>query len=503
MSAVSTPASVRRRFSLTVRISLGLIIAVILPLLITIISSELILRPNLTTEAISEMETDALNRQQLIDSLMIARLQDLDGLEQYYSIQQFLIGNQTYKNQAAKELELGYGLDQDYSAWTLFDTQGDLLLSYPASSSLRGGYNIPATILGKLQAPYQSQISDVYFQPALNMAYIDMYVSVTTDQGKVLGIARSTLLLNAVWEAVNNESSAANGSYAEILDEHGVRIAYTNPDTTNTTIPPTLFKAVAPLSQDFQDEITSENLYGNNDVNDKNNFDSTLASELTQGQGSYQLTPVEEAGQTYEAYQVHCQVVPWTYIELRPMDTITGAANQQDLYLLIIAVIVTLLAALAGLRIGRGMTGPILSSTVSLGKSSEMLQVFAKREQARAKEQKWIVESAQTGLKSVQYYAKASTLASAKLEEMARNFKANWERLNDEQKRQQVHEILSAAAYIKKASSHEERSSAGLSTAIQVTNQVAEQLLSGAASASEAATQLEAVIKQLRDIVGE
>jgi methyl-accepting chemotaxis protein len=50
---------------------------------------------------------------------------------------------------------------------------------------------------------------------------------------------------------------------------------------------------------------------------------------------------------------------------------------------------------------------------------------------------------------------------------------------------------------------HQERTSKGLNTAIQVTNQVTEQLLSGATSASDAAMQMEEVIKQLRRLVGE
>ena len=49
----------RRKISLTVRISALLIAAVVLPLLITIIGSELILRPTLTSQAIAEMQDDA------------------------------------------------------------------------------------------------------------------------------------------------------------------------------------------------------------------------------------------------------------------------------------------------------------------------------------------------------------------------------------------------------------------------------------------------------------
>ena len=62
--------SSRRRLSLTVKVSALLVLAVVLPLLITVIGSELILRPTLTTQAQTEMGNDAQAHVQAIDSLL-------------------------------------------------------------------------------------------------------------------------------------------------------------------------------------------------------------------------------------------------------------------------------------------------------------------------------------------------------------------------------------------------------------------------------------------------
>ena len=489
----------RRKTSLTVRISALLIAAVVLPLLITIIGSELILRPTLTSQATAEMQDDARTHAGDIDSLLIARLQDLSALSQFYAIQQFLGGNSLYEQQAKAELALGYHLDPNYSAWTLFDPKGNLLLSYLTNPSARGKYQVAPEILAQLQNSNKTVISDVYFDGNTHMAFIDIYTSIASSKGTVVGIGRSTLLLNDIWTAVNNETNAATGSYAMVIDGHGVRIAYTNTDTTLTTEPAALFKAIAPLAPEFRQQITDENLYGNSQVPVTTMADPALVHPQ---QAAFQFTPAQE-GQTFQAVEVHCNVVPWTYIVLRPVSTITGAANQQDIYLLVIAAIVTALAAAVGLTIGRRTTRPILRSVALLTASSESLKKLSAREQARAKEQKWIVESAQTGLHSVQYYAKAGGIAARKLEEIGQDIARNWERFDDNTRRQRLHEITTAARYIEKASSHEEHSSKGLSTAIQVTNQVAEQLVAGAISASDAATQLEEVIAQLRQVVGE
>lgn len=492
-----------RRVSLTVRISILLIAAVVLPLLITIIGSELILRPTLMTQATTEMQNDAQSHAQAIDALLIARLQDLKVLGQYYAIQQFLNGDQLYRQQARDELALGQRMDANYSDWTLFDKAGKQVLSYPAYSGGRGKYTIPPAIMTQLQEPRQTAISDVYFNANLHMAYIDIYTSIASPQGKVIGIGRSTLLLTDIWTAVNNETNAATGSYAMILDTHGVRIAYTNTDTTLITMPTELFKATSQLSAAFQQQIKDEDIYGNSKLAVSSMADSTLANQQQdqQAPASFQFTP-ERQKEAFQAYQARTQVIPWSYIVLRPVDTITGAATQQDIYLLLLALIITILAAIVGLIIGRRTTGPILHSVSLLTTSSEALKKLSTREQARAKEQKWIVESAETGLKSVQYYAKASSIAAQKLEDIGQGLVQNWEKPDTTKRQRSLQELISTSNYVKKAAGYQERSSKGLSTAIQVTNQVAEQLLAGAASASEAADQLEEVITQLRQVVG-
>ncbi len=500
------PSPARRSFSLTVRLSALLIAAVVLPLLITVVTSEAILRPTLTSQAITQMQNDAASHVTAIDATLIANEQDLSVLGQFYAIQHFLLGEPAFTQQALAELTLGYHLDPNFSAWILFDKTGSLpRLSYPALPPARDGqYYIPPDILSQLQSPHKTLISDTYLDENTHTGYVYIYTTIATAQNKVIGIARATYMLTDIWSVVNNETNAASGSYAMIIDEHGVRIGYTNNDTTLTTLPGALFKAIAPLSPTFQQQMQNENLYGNNKVAVTTLADPGLASRLQNAQQTtnFQFTPALQSA-SYQAYILQCQAVPWTYVVLRPVSTITGAASQQDTYLLILAVVITILAAVVGILVGRNMTHPILNSVTSLTKSSEMLKTLAAREQARAKEQKWIVESAQTGLNSMQQYARASSVAAHKLDEMGREFTQNWERYDPQRRQQNLYAIISAANYIEKASSHQERTSKGLNTAIQVTNQVTEQLLSGATSASDAATQMEEVIKQLRRLVGE
>ncbi len=88
MSVALPKSSFRRgKISLTIRVSLLLVLAVVIPLLITVISSELILRPTLLSQAGVEMGNDAQSHQETIDAYFISRLQDLETVRNFFAIQ--------------------------------------------------------------------------------------------------------------------------------------------------------------------------------------------------------------------------------------------------------------------------------------------------------------------------------------------------------------------------------------------------------------------------------
>lgn len=493
----------RRRISLTMRVSLLLVLAAVLPLLITVLGSEFILRPTLLSQAATQMESNAQVHAQTIDAYMVARLQELEFLGQFFSIQKFLDGDQTFSTQAESELALGYHLDPDYTTWTLFDMQGNLRLAYPTLPTPRGKYNIVPEAQQQLQAVNTIYISDVYFDDVAGKAFIDIYASISGTNNKPVGIARATLDLDNIWTAINDETNAGPGTYAMIIDAHGVRIAYTNTDTTLTTQPPALFKAIAPLSEQFQSVIKNENLYGNSHSPVKVLADPTLASmqQNAQGSATFQMTPSLQQ-EPFQVARAACHVLPWTYLVLRPVSTITAAADEQELDLFLLAGLAVILAALIGLFVGRRMTRPLLSSVTSLRDSSAALKVLATSEHTSAKEQKWMIEASQTGLQSVQYYVDATQIAARKLDEIGNRMiqQASHDTLHDNA--QILSTIVSVARYIEKAADYQQKSCKTLATAIRVTSQVTEQLILGANSATESSEQLDQVVEQLREVVG-
>jgi methyl-accepting chemotaxis protein len=79
----------------------------------------------------------------------------------------------------------------------------------------------------------------------------------------------------------------------------------------------------------------------------------------------------------------------------------------------------------------------------------------------------------------------------------------HWQQADPPKIHKALEHIITASKYIEEASHHQTVSNQKLSTALKVATQVTEQLATGATSATDAATQLEQVVQQLRSVVGD
>lgn len=496
----------RQRFSLSVRVSLLLMFAAIVPLVITIVSSEVLSRPALLTQARTSMDTDARERVQLINSYLSERLLDAGTLSQVPTVQSYLATPPTRvtadaTTHAIYALAAGIYRDKRYTTWALFDPAGHLRLYFPlnAKPQPHGQYLVPPADLRLVTTGAQVFFSGVYFDAQTQKASVDIYAPIIfvakTTAPQLLGFMRASLNIDYIVDIVQSERGAnGTGSYAFLLDQNGVRIA----DTDSTQ----LFKAVAPLAPDAQVSASSEALYGNS------NYvpviaDDAMANALHDKQPSstFQTTPSGQNEQ-FEVTRHTATVVPWNYFVLSPLSTITAVADQQLRITAIVAAIALLLAALIGLYIGRRLTRPILYSVDYLRRNSEALNTLASKQKGAAAEQRWVVDSSQVGLQSVQYYTGATSVAAHRLRDIANEVVLRWPEIDARSVQQAMGEIINAAQYIENAAHYQDISNQKLATALKVTTQVTEQLATGATSAADAATQLEQVVNQLRNVVG-
>lgn len=496
-----TTSSVRKSVPLSIRISLWLIAASILPLLLTLIISETQSRSTLINQASRTMETDAQTHAQLIDNYLAEKLLVLKSLDYTPLVQEYLLDPVGDKNNVPTILQNGIAIqklvDPDVRLVTFFDPKGKLLLYYSiygVKPQLHGKYLIPPEDAQQI-AKGQQFVSGVYYDTVTHQSTIELYTPVySTTLKKLLGVVRDTLSLANIWNIVNSEKGVnGSGSYALILDQDGVRIV--DPDPT------TLFTSIAPLNATIQQNFLDENRYG------KNNAIPVLADanlSSIQIQPKPAVTFQEVPAGKNELFQVtgrQLSSVPWIYFVLTPVNEVIAVANQQLLIIILIASAILLPVAIVGWIVGNRISSPILRSVASLDKNSLVLNQLSEKEKKASSEQVWIVEASRAGLKSQQYYTEASKRAVRHLNELGRYLLERGD-VDMQTILVTVKQMVNIGLYFEKAIAYQNEANNKVSVAIKVTDEVAEQLASGAISASEAANELDVIVKQLRQIVG-
>ena len=498
---MSKKSSTRKSLPLSIRISLWLIAVSILPLLLALVISELQSRSTLISQASRTMETDAQTHAQLIDSYFKEKLIILKSLDYTPLVQQYLYDPAGDQQNVQTILKNGLAIqrlvDPDVTIVTFFDPQGGVLLSYSLyglKPQPHGKYMIPPEDAQQI-AKGQQFISGVYYDPVTHQSTVDLYTPVySTTLKRLLGVVRDTLDIHSVGQIVNSEKGVNGaGSYAFILDQNGIRIV--DPD------PKTLFTSIAPLNATIQQHITDENRYGKN---------STIPVSADANLGSIQSQPKPPktfqevpAGQN-ESFQVTrrpLSSVPWTYFVLTPVNEVIAVANQQLLIIVLVASAILLPVAVIGWIVGYRISSPILRSVKSLVKNSYVLNQLSGREKNASSEQVWIVEASKTGLKSQQYYTDASKIAARRLNELGRGL-LEWRDADMQTTLHVVQQMVNIGLYFEKAIAYQEEANNKVAVAVKVTDEVAEQLASGAKSTSEAANELDGIVHQLRQIVG-
>jgi len=447
------------------------------------------------------METDAQTHAQLIDNYFTQKLLVLKSLDYTPLVQEYLLDPVGDQKNVPTILQNGFAIqrliDPDVTLVTFFDPRGKLLLSYSLyglKPQPYGKYMIPPEDAKQI-ATGQQFVSNVYYNPVTRQSTVELYTPVySTTLKRLLGVVRDTLDLDSVGRIVKSEKDV-NGaaSYAFILDQNGVRIV--DPDPT------TLFTSIAPLNATLQENITNENRYGKNSTLPVQ-ADSNLRS--IQSQPKPPVTFQEVPAGKNELFQVTrrpLSSVPWTYFVLTPVNEVIAVANQQLLIIVLIASAIILPVAVIGWIVGYRISSPILRSVNSLVKNNHVLNQLSEREKKAASEQVWIVEASKTGLKSQQYYTDASKIAARRLNELGRGLLEQrdvdkYTTLNI------VKQMVNIGLYFEKAIAYQEEANKKVAVAVKVTDEVAEQLASGAESTSEAANELDRIVNQLRQIVG-
>ncbi|HEX6797881.1 MAG TPA: hypothetical protein VF116_09245 [Ktedonobacterales bacterium] len=524
----------RRRLPLTVRLSLLVLLAAILPLAAVVGVNDYFARGTLISQGTNTLTTDARAKSALITEYLRERVQDGEALVTLPTTPAYLtcidaqalppaeaaaveaqancasptLGEAFYEGSNCRALHVGTARDKNYLGWSLFDGRGDALLT--SSTQNCAPSNVapaPKEDLAPVLQQGKSLISAVYYNAQQKFAYVQLYTPVAVPGAKqVLGFLRATLRLDYIYNIVTGESDAnGSGSYAFIVDSNGVRIADAHQDD--------LFTAIAPLTANAEQLIASEQRYGSQTPPAVNSLPDVASALTASGnESSFQSIATAGANAKYQYVRERVAVVDpasgnaigpdWTYFVLSPLTTVTQVADDQLKTSLLSAGVVAILAILFGLLIGSRTAGPVQGASGEVEGAAVALKLLASRQENSASEQQWVVDACKTGLDGVRYLSDAMNQAARRIMDASNWFNDYWDRLTEDQAKRTVQHLLELSRYIDEAARRQHASSERLDKAITVTIQVSDQLVAGASAATQSADALEQVVSNLQRVVG-
>lgn len=524
----------RRRLPLTVRLSLLVLFAAILPLAAVVGVNDYFARGTLISQGTSALTTDARAKSALITEYLRERVQDGEALVTLPTTPAYLtcidaqalppaqaavveaqancasptLGQAFYEGSNCRALHVGTARDKNYLGWSLFDARGDALLTSSTQDCAPSNVTpVAKEDLAPVLQQGKSLISAVYYNAQQKFAYVQLYTPVAAPGGKqVLGFLRATLRLDYIYTIVNGESDAnGSGSYAFIVDSNGVRIADAHQDD--------LFTAIAPLTANAEQLIASEQRYGSQTPPTVNSLpDVATALDANGAESSFQSIAAVGNAAKYQYVRERLSVVDpasgnslgpgWTYFVLSPLATVTQVADDQLKTSLLSAGVVAILAILLGLLIGSRTASPVQAASSEVEGAAVALKLLASRQENSASEQQWVVDACKTGLDGVRYLADAMNQAARRIMDASNWFNDYWDRLTEDQAKRTVQHLLELSRYIDEAARRQHASSERLDRAITVTIQVSDQLVAGASAATQSADALEQVVSNLQRVVG-
>ena len=519
----------RRRLPLTVRLSLLVLFAAILPLAAVVGVNDYFARGTLVSQGTSTLTNDATAKSGIVRQYVLERVLDGEALASLPTAQGYLAclmpqlqaspeldcatnqpGNQA---SVARAINVGMFRDTNYAIWSIYDINGQLRLSTNAAGEQGTTAALAEDGAALKSANGAPVVSPVYYDPQTKHALVRIYTPVfyplSSSQLVPVGFLRATLRMDYIYNVVNGENGA-NGrdSYAFIVDSNGVRIADAHSDG--------LFTAVQPLTANAEQLIASEQRYGSSapvTVESLPGVAATLSDTNTGGTFQSADTPgsnlmYQYARQSIPSLQIKTPITTlnvklgWTYFSLSPLTTVTQVADDQLKTSLLSAGVVAILAILLGLLIGSRTASPVQAASGEVEGAAVALKLLAARQESSASEQQWVVDACKTGLDGVRYLSDAMNQAARRIMDASNWFNDYWDRLTEDQAKRTVQHLLELSRYIDEAARRQHASSERLDKAITVTIQVSDQLVSGAGAATQSADALEQVVSNLQRVVG-
>jgi len=208
-------------------------------------------------------------------------------------------------------------------------------------------------------APMESgrpYVSPVEFEPNNIQGYFYFSAPVIDDNNEILGVLRVRYKAVVIQEQIARNTGLVGGqSFAVVFDENYLHLAH-------GTAPETIYKLVAPVSQERYDELLAENRLPDIPIEDI----STNLPELETMLDNIAELPFFEArdvatgNRINQAAMVTMDTQPWLVLFFQPRDVFLAPIQAQTRRTALLTGLISALVVAAAVVLSRLLTGPII-----------------------------------------------------------------------------------------------------------------------------------------------
>ncbi len=362
-------------------------LGIILPaLFITGIASTTLSRNAMLDQARVTLLSAGRNTSSAIDQYLLAHREDIIMLSKLPEIAAFGTNpnDATARSNALKALTAATG-KMNYDSVAIANAQGVVILS---SFEPDMGENIASREYFDPAIRGEYYISDPSVSFITSQSYLYYSAPLRNAAGNVVGIVRSRLTIDGIWDLVERDKDAVGpGTAGILLDANGIRIGHSaTKGNRSTMVLELLFRAVAPLSPEVSQRIGQSLRMGTTADSPVQVLPlPEVAAALAQPSTQTFETSADKSTVRHYASMSALTTKPWRYVLMAPLPTFTSAADGLRSVFIAITLLVTAIVLAATYFVARALAQPIIQLTeiadrISLGELDADINIQRKDE---------------------------------------------------------------------------------------------------------------------------
>jgi C4-dicarboxylate-specific signal transduction histidine kinase len=322
-----------------------------------------------------------------IDQYLVNQREDILAASQLPEFAAYLSNRDSQNTSAALRALRALANRPDYESIAIVDPSGKIILS-----SVETDVNTDVSFRPYFIEPMKGtgwHISDPSVSVITNRPAIFFSAPILSSGGQVLGVIRSRLSLNGIWDLVERDKDVAGaGSYGILLDENTIRIANSlslgRRDEMQGSL--LLYTAVAPVTSDIEKALVSEKRFGAATATQVQVVPiPEVANALTSAEAKTFESSSDNNAERNFASVAGLRNKPWRYVILAPFSSFFNELNLWSTIYTLSNLILIGVILIASYFVAAGFTNPInrltqVADRISLGELDAQVEVDRKDE---------------------------------------------------------------------------------------------------------------------------